>query len=70
MSKRIYVVSPLPAITIDKQPQHARLVRAATPAQAVRHVTTGLFDVNVASQEDLVRLLSDGIKLEQTAAEE
>lgn len=41
-----------------------RLVRAATPAQAVRHVTRERFIANVASQDDLVELLGHGLVVE------
>ena len=63
-AKRIYKVSPLPAIIIDKQPQYQRLIRATGSGQALRHATTGLYSVDVATTEDIVRLLSDGVKVE------
>ena len=47
-----------------------RLVRATTPAQALRHVAQDTFSVAVASQSDLVSALSDGIKVEDAGAEE
>ena len=55
---RIYVV--------DKRigPSEARLVRAENPSQAIRHVTRGLFDAGVASQDDLVELIAKGIAVE------
>jgi len=45
-----------------------RLVRATSPAQAVRHVTSGM-PVRVASQDDIAQLVAEGIKVETAAAE-
>ncbi len=59
MSTRIYLVSEKEA------PESAgRLVRASTPAQAIRHVATDLFHVDVASQDDIVRQVAGGVKVE------
>lgn len=61
MSTRIYVVSSKSNIASDKG---HRLVKAATPAQALRHVASGLFEVEVASQDALVKLAGSGIQVE------
>lgn len=61
MSTRIYVVSSKSNIASDKG---HRLVKASTPAQALRHVASGLFDVEVASQDTLYKLAGNGIKVE------
>lgn len=61
---RIYHVRPkLPG-------DGARLVRATNAAQALRHVVTDTLTVELASQEDLVRLLGAGIKVEAVNAED
>ena len=57
MSTRIYVVT-------DIESNRHRLVRAANQAQAMRHVAQACFDVEVASQDDLVKLLSSGHPIE------
>ena len=44
------------------------LVRAPNPAQAVHHVARR-FSVNVASQDELIKLVTEGMKVE-TAGEE
>lgn len=55
MSTRIY------RLTIAGK---VRLIRAAHPAQAIAHVAKDSIIVNVASQDDLVRDLSAGVKVE------
>jgi len=40
------------------------LVRANTPQQAVAHIAKQQYDVKVASQDELVALVSDGVKVE------
>ena len=44
------------------------LVRANTPQQAVAHVAKRQYQVHVASQDDLVALVSDGVKVETVFA--
>lgn len=46
-----------------------RLVRAAHQAQALRHVASDVFTVAVASQDALIELVGDGIKVEVAKAE-
>lgn len=57
MTERIYVVSEMDESgnTVGED-----LVRAGNQAQAVRHVAADRFIANVATQDDLVRLLAAG----------
>jgi uncharacterized protein with PhoU and TrkA domain len=41
----------------------ARLVRATSQAQAIRHVASS-FDVRVATQDDIADLVSSGVRVE------
>lgn len=41
-----------------------RLVRASHPAQALPHVARDIATVKVASQDDLVQCVADGVKVE------
>lgn len=50
--------------------QEMRLVRAAHRAQAVGHVARSLINVKVASQDELVTALSQGIKIETASEQE
>lgn len=58
---RIYLV------TIGKSD---RLVRATHPATALMHVARNIAKVRVASQDDLVQCLADGIQVETVKAEQ
>lgn len=53
---RIYLVTNYDGTT--------RLVKAAVPSQAVTHVAKQMFMVRIASQDDLVQALTDGVKVE------
>ena len=55
MATRIYIVTG---------PTGTRLIKAAAPSQAITHVAKSEFDARVASQDDLVQALSDGVKVE------
>jgi hypothetical protein len=55
MATRIYIVTG---------PTGTRLVKAAAPSQAITHVAKSEFDARVASQDDLVQALSNGVKVE------
>ncbi|PRD64151.1 hypothetical protein [Malikia granosa] len=57
MSTRIYVVT-------DQESQAKRLIRASSQAQAIRHVAQSRFDIQAASQDDLVKLLAAGQAVE------
>lgn len=46
------------------------LVDAATPAQALRHVTAGMFEVKPASPKDVARLVADGVQVETAGEQE
>ena len=56
MASRIYVVGG---------PQGIRLVNATTRSQAIAHVANTTIKANVASQQDLVDLLTKGLSVEQ-----
>lgn len=58
---RIYTVTD----TSSEEPP--RLVRAISQAHAIKHVTRP-FKAEVASQDTLVRLLGDGIEVENAGA--
>lgn len=45
-------------------PDGVRLVRASVRQQALTHAANALFTVRVASQDDLVQSMADGIKIE------
>ena len=45
------------------------LVKATSQSQAVRHVTRDLVKVGVATQDDIVNLVSRGAKVEEAKAE-
>ena len=61
MSTRIYVVT-------DIETSRHRLIRASNQAQAIRHGAQTRFDIEVAGQEDLVSLLTNGIPIELAGA--
>lgn len=44
------------------------LVRANTPQQAVAHIAKRQYEVKVASQDELVALVGDGVKVETVFA--
>lgn len=56
MAERIYVVGG---------PQGIRLVNATTKQQAIAHVANRTIQAHVASQTDLVDLLTKGLTVEQ-----
>jgi hypothetical protein len=57
-ANRIYIV------TIGESD---RLVRAGHPSQALNHVAREIAKVKVASQDELIACLADGIKVESVA---
>ena len=57
MSTRIYVVT-------DIETNRHRLIRAGNQAQAIRHAAQTRFDIEVANQDDLVNLLTNGVPIE------
>lgn len=63
MTQRIYTVKN----TADNT---SRLVMAANPAQALRHVANNLFDVKAANAIDVANLMATGVTVEQSKAEE
>lgn len=61
---RIYIIR---ASTGDAAP---RLVRAANPATALRHVAADTFAVAVAKQDDIVNAVTLGVLVETTSEAE
>jgi hypothetical protein len=55
-STRIYIVTSTDGAT--------RLVKATVASQAITHIAKNTFTAKVASQDDLVEALSNGIKVE------
>jgi hypothetical protein len=55
-STRIYIVTSTDGAT--------RLVKATVASQAITHVAKNAFTAKVASQDDLVQALSNGVKVE------
>ena len=53
---RIYIVTNSAGAT--------RLVKATVASQAITHVAKNAFTAKVASQDDLVQALSNGVKVE------
>lgn len=62
MTTRIYIVT--------NGANEPRLVRAANQAQAIRHVTKPLYAAFVAGQDDLIKALSNGAKVEEAKTED
>lgn len=65
----IYIVTPKVVELKDGKPIDAslvpqRLVRAKNKAQAWRHIASG-FNVTLASQNDLVEAVGDGVLVEE-----
>lgn len=55
MASRIYLVGT---------PTGVRLIRASVRQQALTHAANAMFTVRVASQDDLVTAMQDGVKIE------
>lgn len=53
---RIYIVTSTEGVT--------RLVKATVASQAITHVAKNAFTARVASQDDLVQALGNGVKVE------
>lgn len=47
-----------------------RLVKASLRQQALSHVANSMFTIRVATQDDLVETLSEGVQVEQYKAPE
>lgn len=61
MSTRIYVVT-------DIETNRHRLIRASNQAQAIKYAAQTRFDIEVANQDDLVNLLTNGVPIELAGA--
>lgn len=59
-AQRIYIVNG---------PTGTRLVKASVASQAISHVAKAAFSAKVASQDDLVEALSNGVIVEVYGAE-
>lgn len=66
-TERIYCVKGKPD---ENGKREERLVRASHPSTAQMHVARDTYEVGVATQNDLERLLSQGIKVENIKAEQ
>lgn len=62
MKTRIYIVRV--------EGQKPRLVRAGHPSNAFQHVVRNLAKVEVATQDDLVKAVAEGIKVEDVKPEQ
>jgi len=62
VSTRIYKVTNKAGITQG--------IRAATQAQAIRHAARGEYKAAVASQDDIVSMMSAGVKIEEAGKEQ
>ena len=61
--QRIYIIAPRKALA--GAPEARRLVRAANPASALKHVANE-FAVAIASQDDCIQLAAAGVRVEQS----
>lgn len=62
---RIYCVSQ----AAEDGQGNVRLIKASTAAQALRHVASGLFNVQVAGALAVADLVSQGVKVEDVTTE-
>lgn len=63
MATRIYLVKQI----INRDEVKRRLVRASTPASAIRHCADNQFSANVATQDELISLRD--VSVENAGAE-
>ncbi len=70
MTARIYIVSNAAARDIAGNDSPPRLVRANSRTSALKHVVRDTLTVELATQDDLVRLLGAGVKVEAANAED
>ena len=61
MKQRVYTVG------VGNQ---IRLIRASNRRQAIAHVSTGLMTIRIATQEDLINQLNEGVPIENYTAPE
>jgi hypothetical protein len=64
---RIYTVTES-ANAAAGSPVVRHLVRASSPAQAIRHITNRQFVAQVSEQDDLVDLAGAGVKVQDATA--
>ena len=65
---RIYVVTEANGTGGAGHQEKHHLVRAASQAQAIRHIVTPRFTCEVAEQEQLVDLVGAGVKVQDASA--
>ena len=63
MTTRIYTVT-------HKIAGNARLIRAHSQAQAMRYAAQSEYGIRVASQDDIVGMMSKGVAVESAGAEQ
>lgn len=67
---RIYAVKFSPANdATPKGPSWTKLVRASSQAAALRHVIKPMYEVDVATPDELVELTLKGVKIEEAKAD-
>jgi hypothetical protein len=51
-------------VVTDTETNRHRLIRAGNQAQAIKYAAQTRFDIEVAGQDDLVNLLTNGVPIE------
>jgi hypothetical protein len=64
MGKRIYVASPVNGGRLAENSK-PRLINATNPAVARQHATKSLYEIKVATQQDVAKLVKDGVEVEE-----
>lgn len=64
-NKRVYVVSEFEGDKLMSE----KLVRAGSQAAAIRHIVGGRFSADAAKSEDVVRLMTEGVTVQDAGAE-
>jgi hypothetical protein len=54
---------------VEDEGEAMALVRARSRARAIRHCIANRFGAHIASQDDLIRMLGEGMKVETADAE-
>jgi len=61
--RRVYVVR-------HKHTKVSRLIRSPNQAQAFKHINESDYDCHVASQDDCIRLVGEGVQVEDAGGAE
>ena len=64
MQKRLYLVTPGPVGIKALDNPAPRIIRATSQAAALKHAVAGLYEVEVASAEEVADLVGGGTKVE------